>query len=217
MNIKKIFYTGYIIILLLCIRYGFRQLGAVGEVRDLYAEVENFYFQGIGWSSVLIPVALLGILGIVFAYSVLREKKISKLFYKIYFGVAVVGIMGSILLNQKILKEASYFQMELTSKAIEINMKDLQAFAQNKEGKMIYIGRDDCKSCYYLEPQLNRMIVEKDVHIYYYNTGNDRIERKEEMLETLDRYNIKTVPALIICNGTDYNVFQGEECYKVVE
>lgn len=214
---KKIFYTGYIIVLLLCIEYGFRQLGAVGVVRDLYAEVENFYFQEIGWSSVLIPVALLGILGITFAYFVLKEKKIPALFYKAYFAVAIIGIIGSVLLNQKILKEASYYQMELTSKATEISMEDLEALAQDRDEKIIYVGRSDCKSCYYLEPQLNRMMVEKNAHIYYYNTGNDRVERKEEMLKTLDIYNIKAIPALIIYTGTDYDVFQGEECYEVIK
>lgn len=67
---------------------------------------------------------------------------------------------------------------------------------------IVYIGRENCIYCNFAYDYLYKRSLEQPIKISYYNTGVDREDNNEEMMKTLEKYNVSSVPAVIfIVNG----------------
>ena len=67
---------------------------------------------------------------------------------------------------------------------------------------IIYVGRPSCNYCNLTYDYLYKRTLEQPLKISYYNTELDRENNNKLMTDILDKYNIKSVPAvLFIVNG----------------
>ena len=89
----------------------------------------------------------------------------------------------------------------------EISLPTLQEIIESEEDAVIYVGRESCPSCQEFYPQLEELACSVNKVICYYNTEQDRIERKNKTLETLEQISVFTVPSLVVKKDNEYHVF----------
>lgn len=75
----------------------------------------------------------------------------------------------------------------------------------------IYVSREDCPACITMEPVVRDFCRKKDMKMLYYDTIQDREKRKEYMDKVLDKYEIDSVPTIIVIeNGKVEQKFDGD-------
>ncbi len=89
----------------------------------------------------------------------------------------------------------------------DISLSTLQEIIESEEDAIIYVGRESCPSCQEFYPQLEELVCSVNKVICYYNTEQDRIERKNKMLEMLEQISVFTVPSLVVKKDNVYHVF----------
>lgn len=79
-----------------------------------------------------------------------------------------------------------------------ISLDELQQDLQADTPILIYIGREDCDICNDFEEKLERILKDYSTEMPTYYTSEDREgERREEMYQVLDTYNVESVPTVI--------------------
>lgn len=80
-----------------------------------------------------------------------------------------------------------------------ISLDEFQQDMQADIPTLIYIGREDCDTCDEFEKKFEDVLKENYTEIPSYYTSEDRKgERREEMYQILDTYNIESVPTVIL-------------------
>ncbi|MCQ4638422.1 hypothetical protein NE619_16955 [Anaerovorax odorimutans] len=80
-----------------------------------------------------------------------------------------------------------------------INLEDLETCAESDEECPIYIGSDDCQACAEFEKNLIEILEKNHTSIPAYYTNLDRDgEKSETMNAVLKKYQVTSVPALIV-------------------
>lgn len=80
-----------------------------------------------------------------------------------------------------------------------ISLDELQTDINSDDETLIYIGREDCKECKIFESKFEEILKQYYTEMPTYYTSEDREgERREEMYELLDNYNIENVPCIIL-------------------
>jgi predicted bacteriocin transport accessory protein len=75
----------------------------------------------------------------------------------------------------------------------------------------IYIGRPTCPNCQKAITAVRDFAERTQTEISYFNTTNDRIENREEMLRVLGRFGVEVVPALVhVKDGAVARIFDYE-------
>ncbi|MDR1773820.1 MAG: thioredoxin family protein [Clostridioides sp.] len=103
-------------------------------------------------------------------------------------------------------------------------IKEISALTlkNEKEYKLIYIGRDTCHQCVSFKPKLETIIKSNLINIDYYNTDKARKNNIENLNQFLDDTKIDSVPTVIVVNkGTVIKKFDGntdvEELSKYIK
>ena len=100
-------------------------------------------------------------------------------------------------------------QMQATS------LEDLNLSIDEKRNEIIYFTRENCPSCSICSSKLKEFTEDKDIRISVYDSAVDRETREDLMSETLSRFGIETVPAILVLkNGQISERFDGENLFE---
>lgn len=77
-----------------------------------------------------------------------------------------------------------------------ITLEELSRFADGKENRLIYIGREDCPACRGIPEYLENLAKQQPLKIYYYNTGLDRENNYDGMMTVLEKIGVSAVPSV---------------------
>ena len=93
-----------------------------------------------------------------------------------------------------------------------ITLEELSRFADGKENRLIYIGREDCPACRGIPEYLENLAKQQPLKIYYYNTGLDRENNYEGMMTVLEKIGVSAVPSVAgVVKGEGAAVYSGDE------
>ena len=93
-----------------------------------------------------------------------------------------------------------------------ITLKELSRFADGKENRLIYIGREDCPACRGIPEYLENLAKQQPLKIYYYNTGLDRENNYDGMMTVLEKIGVSAVPSVAgVVKGEGTAVYSGDE------
>ena len=79
----------------------------------------------------------------------------------------------------------------------KISLSDLNQIREQKETGLIYIGRDGCRYCDSIYPNLEIFTATQKTEIKYYNTNTDRETNKAEMDKVLNKYGVTQIPVIL--------------------
>lgn len=74
-----------------------------------------------------------------------------------------------------------FYDISSSSRITKISFSDLNQIREQKETGLIYIGRDGCRYCDSIYPNLEIFTATQKTEIKYYNTNTDRETNKAEM------------------------------------
>lgn len=93
-----------------------------------------------------------------------------------------------------------------------ITLEELSRFADGKENRLIYIGREDCPACRGIPEYLENLAKQQPLKIYYYNTGLDRENNYDGMMTVLEKIGVSAVPSVAgVVKGEGAAVYSGDE------
>ena len=93
-----------------------------------------------------------------------------------------------------------------------ITLEELSRFADGKENRLIYIGREDCPACRGIPEYLENLAKQQPLKIYYYNTGLDRENNYDGMMTVLEKIGVCAVPSVAgVVKGEGTAVYGGDE------
>ena len=93
-----------------------------------------------------------------------------------------------------------------------ITLEELSRFADGKENRLIYIGREDCPACRGIPEYLENLAKQQPLKIYYYNTGLDRENNYDGMMTVLEKIGVSAVPSVAgVVKGEGTAVYGGDE------
>ena len=104
-------------------------------------------------------------------------------------------------------------------KIININSKELMELVKSKGKKLIYIGRSNCPGCLEMQPELSKVLRDKNISAYYYDTRRAREQELEDFYKIRENLNAHYIPLLLNINEDieverlDYNKFVESEDY----
>lgn len=117
----------------------------------------------------------------------------------IYFGIDYYMIVRPYSLNET--ENQDYMASEYFR---GISLDELQRDLSSTNEILIYIGRDDCKQCKEFETRLESILEQYNTEIPAYYTTQDREgSRSGEMYSILDKYNIGSVPIVLLVRDSD--------------
>ena len=97
-------------------------------------------------------------------------------------------------------------------------MEELSRFADGKENRLIYIGREDCPACRGIPEYLENLAKQQPLKIYYYNTGLDRENNYDGMMTVLEKIGVSAVPSVAgVVKGEGTAVYSGDEIIANLE
>ena len=93
-----------------------------------------------------------------------------------------------------------------------ITLEELSRFADGKENRLIYIGREDCPACRGIPEYLENLAKQQPLKIYYYNTGLDRENNYDGMMTVLEKIGVSAVPSVAgVVKDEGTAVYSGDE------
>lgn len=94
---------------------------------------------------------------------------------------------------------------------MEISLEKFETLTQADEETIIYVGRPSCNACMEAyHSLLTYLDTDTAQNVYYYNTTEDRVNRKTELNAFLDSIPIRSVPALVLIqDGSITNIYYG--------
>ncbi len=108
----------------------------------------------------------------------------------------IVSIIQTVFIHHEIKTRDPEYHM------IRIPLKDF-GITNDDEEMIFYMGRDDCEACLEIHPALRSLSQRFHVKIYYYNTLLDRDTNPAKLQEVLDKYQIKSVPTILVIRGSE--------------
>ena len=96
---------------------------------------------------------------------------------------------------------------------IPLNTADWSTITNENKETLVYIGRPSCKQCTEFLPLLMSTIEENKATIYYFDTDKYDSLKKE----IIQRYNIISVPSIIVLQNNDFYVIMDSDNQKIID
>ena len=162
-----------------------------GIKRDEYQWAKPPFAAATGiWIAIALVLIMLVIsLCVVFA---IRGMKKTHIVLYIVMSVAVVAYSTFSYISTH-----RFYDISSSSRITEISLSDLNQIREQKETGLIYIGRDGCRYCDSIYPNLEIFTATQKTEIKYYNTNTDRETNKAEMDKVLNKYGVTQIPVIL--------------------
>lgn len=177
-----------------------------GFFRDVYPTVEiEEIIIGFFWISLFLSVSMfLFLLLISVRQKQQQVKRSSKIIIGLVFFSLVIANIAFGLNYYTTIKNYPLDEMEnqdyISSEYFRgISLDELQKDISSDNEILIYIGREDCRECKIFESKFENILKQFYTEIPTYYTSKDfEGDRREEMYELLENYNIDNVPCVIL-------------------
>lgn len=218
---KKIGYALIFILLYALFYWGVKIWGVFFSIADnfyyLQGELGDDFSRGC-WLMIILPF-ITGCIGLLLiALEIWFDKLSWKLAKSIYLiGLAAVTLI-CISMGYGFTKKQAKFLPAIEAINNKITLEELEKAMENGEEEILYITRTGCEDCIYMTDQIYRLIYETGIKLKHYDTYADRNERSEEVNAVFTKYNITTVPVLLVLKeGEIVKRFEGEQINKAVD
>lgn len=197
---KTIYYFFIAILLYLFIRDAIIFSGNTIRIKDHFVLAEQNYSWLLNHGiriTLFIPLILLLVLlsGSIISY--IKEINYSKLTHLIYGSSLVLCLLLCCVLNIAIVHIQKPYLFALNCINNKITLDELAVLPELEPNCVIYISRENCDSCLTVKNALYNTIKKNEIKVWHYDTLNDRETNVHELQETLDKYGVNEVPALL--------------------
>lgn len=139
---------------------------------------------------------------IFFSWGMIDRK--SKALWVVYAAVAAaVLIFCSISVIQSFVLQREISSRDPGYQLTRISLKEFGETGDDEKEMIFYMGRDDCAACLDIHPKLREIARRYHIQVFYYNTLLDRDTNPSALREVLNKYDITTVPTILVIRGKD--------------
>lgn len=176
------------------------------------ADEFNYQFAGNSSGFVIAAAFFLGVVSLMLAVSISPPSLKKKTWLRFLVPLATCFVFLAISCTILIYANVKLYSFEAEkSKQLElaqllqspsafsrIKLDDLQTLESEEYSGAVLIERRGCPYCEKEVPSLERYLSDKQIGILYYDTADDRENRRDFVLDVMDQYQVESVPALII-------------------